>query len=529
MKASTVLTFVLTALAGSAVAAAEGPPRIFEGTADLAGESAIDKAVLRRLKKLGIQPAKVCTDHVFVRRVFLDVIGTLPTADETSRFLGDKDPKKRAALIDRLLKRKEFAVYWAMKWSELLRVKAEFPINLWPNAAQAYYLWIWTSLKRNMPYDKFVRLQLTSSGSNFRVAPVNFYRAMQNKEPETIAKAAALTFMGARADKWKKDRLAGMAGFFTYVGYKRTQEWKEEVVFFDSIKAATDAAEGKAMEATSPDGKTVKLSPDVDPRLAFADWLIAPKNPWFARNIANRSWYWLLGRGIIHQPDDARDDNPPVNPELLDLLAKELVAARYDLKHVFRLILNSKTYQLSSVPRSRSPKAEPNFACYPIRRLGAEVLIDAICQITDTQEAYSSRIPEPFTWIPEHHRTISLPDGSITSPFLEMFGRPPRDTGLESERNNRPTAAQRLHLLNSTHILGKINNSKKLQSLMKFSKGDLRPAATRLYLTILSRLPTEKELKTVQAYSQGEETKGRNALIDLTWALLNSSEFLYRH
>ncbi|KKL70950.1 hypothetical protein LCGC14_2099780, partial [marine sediment metagenome] len=390
-------------------------------------------------------------------------------------------------------------------------------------------LWIWTSIKRDTPYDRFVREQLTSSGSNFRVPQINFYRALQSKKPDSIAKAVALTFMGTRAEKWKKDRLGGFAAMFSYVGYKRTREWKEEVVFFDSIKAAKDAAGGASMEAVFPDGKKVRLTAEEDPRKVFADWLITPENPWFARNIVNRIWYWLVGRGIIHEPDDARPDNPPQNPELLALLAKELVAQRYDLKHVYRLILNSKAYQLSSIARSDHPDAEANFASYPIRRLGAEVLIDAVCQITGSREAYSSRAPEPFTWIPEDHRTISLPDGSITSPFLDMFGRPPRDTGLESERDNRPTAAQRLHLLNSSHILGKINRSKKLQSLMKISGGDLTRPATRLYLTILSRPPTKKELKTVQEYSKWEETKGQKALIDLTWALLNSAEFLYRH
>ena len=528
MKGSAILWVVLAAGLARADTGGGGASLI-DSPADPIGRGRIDEAVFGRLKALGIQPAKVCSDSAFLRRAYLDVIGTLPTLQEATRFLNDGDPNKRAALIDRLLKRDEYAVYWAMKWSDMLRLKAEFPINLWPNAAQAYYLWIRTSLKENLPYDRFVRAQLTGSGSNFRVPPVNFYRALQGKEPEAIARAVALTFMGTRAEKWKKDRLAGLAAFFSHVGYKRTQEWKEEVVFFDAIQAARDAAAGKPLTAVFPDGAKVRLSADRDPREVFADWLISPKNAWFARNIVNRMWYWLVGRGIVHQPDDIRPDNPPSNPELLSVLEKELVGSRYDLKHLCRLILNSKAYQLSAVPRSRHPQAEAHFAVCPIRRVEAEVLIDALCQITGTTESYSSRIPEPFTWIPESRRTIALPDGSITSPFLEMFGRPPRDTGLASERNNNPTAAQRLHLLNSTHILGKIDRSRKLQSLMAIRDGDLRPAARRLYLTILSRPPTQKELKTVQAYAQGAETKGRKALIDLTWALINSSEFLYRH
>ena len=280
---------------------------------------------------------------------------------------------------------------------------------------------------------------------------------------------------------------------------------------------------------------------------------MTPKNPWFTRNIVNRVWSWLLGRGIIHEPDDMRPDNPPSNPELLAYLEKELVGAKYDLKHIYRLILNSKTYQLSSVPKSDKPEAAANFAQYPLRRLEAEVLIDALNQITGTTEQYSSPIPEPFTFIPEGQRSIALPDGSITSPFLEQFGRPSRDTGLESERSNRPTADQRLHLLNSSHIQRKIENSPLLQALFasaapkpsgkfnksgkagKFGKPEVSSGAkqpgevvTALYLTILSRFPTDEELKTVAEYAQSASSK-REAAVDLAWALINSAEFLYRH
>ena len=528
MKTSTILTVVLAA-AGARAGAGKAPASLFESSADPTPRGRLDEAVFRRLKKLGIQPAKVCTDAVFLRRVYLDAIGTLPTPAEARRFLADKSPHKRRALIDRLLKRKEFAVYWAMKWSDLLRLKAEFPINLWPNAAQAYYRWIRESLRNNVPYDRFVREQLTGSGSNFRAPEVNFYRALQSKDPNAIARVVALTFMGTRAGKWKKGRLRGMAGFFSQIGFKSTDEWKEEIIYFDSIKAVKDAASGALGPAVFPDGKTARLSANKDPREVFADWLLSPKNPWFARNIVNRLWCWLIGRGIIHEPDDIRPDNPPSNPELLALLEKELVAKRYDLKHVYRLILNSRTYQLSSLRGTAPTEGKADFAFYRVRRLEAEVLIDALCQITVTTESYSSIIPEPFTWIPEQRRSIALPDGSITSPFLEMFGRPPRDTGLESERNNNPTARQRLHLLNSTHVLMKIRNSKRLQSLMRRAEDNPQTAVTELYLMILSRFPTDKERKIVEAYGQSDETKGQKALVDLTWALMNSAEFLYRH
>jgi len=459
---------------------------------------------------------------VFVRRVYLDVIGTLPTAREASSFIQNTNANKRARLIDQLLARDDYADYWAMKWSDVLRVKAEFPINLWPNAAQGYHRWIRTAIAENEPYDRFVRDLLTASGSNFQVPPANFYRAMQNREPKGIAQAVALTFMGARADQWPEAKLAGLAAFFSQVGIKTTAEWKEEIVFWNP--ASTNAQ----TTATFPDGTSVRLSPDRDPREVFADWLIDAKNPWFARNEVNRVWYWLLGRGIIQEPDDIRPDNPPGNPELLAYLEKEFIASHYDVKQLYRLILNSQTYQLSSLPRSSNRGAAANFASYPLQQLDAEVLADALCEITGTTEKYSSAIPEPFTFIPEDKHSIALPDGSISSAFLEMFGRPPRDTGLESERNNRPTAEQRLHLLNSSHIQSKLEQSPKLRSLLK-TRSNPRDAVTGLYLAILSRYPTETELEAAAAYFPSGGADNRPAALDVAWALINSAEFLFRH
>jgi len=525
---ATAAVLLVTWRAPGAPGQAAVPAVPFESGAAPTPQGELDDLVFARWQQLHLQPARLCSDAVFVRRAFLDVTGTLPTAREARDFLLDRAPNKRHALIDRLLERDEFADYWAMKWSDLLRVKAEFPVNLWPNAAQAYHRWVRTAVKENVPYDKFVRELLTASGSNFRAPPVNFYRAMQSKDPQAIAQTVALTFLGVRADKWPKDQLTGMAAFFTQVGYKSTAEWKEEIVFFDPGKTNVLATNGVAPAAVFPDGKPACLTPGRDPREIFADWLIQPQNPWFTRNIANRIWSWLLGRGIVEEPDDLRPDNPPSNPQLLAFLQRELVDSHYDLKRLYRLILNSSTYQLSSVPAADQPDAEANFAQYPLRRLEAEALIDALDQITGTTEQYSSAIPEPFTYIPEGQRSIALPDGSITSPFLEMFGRPPRDTGLESERNNRPTAAQELHLLNSSHIQRKLEQSRRLQNLIQ-SRSSPREAVAGLYLSILSRFPTEEEWKVVAAYSQGGTAQDKEAMVDLAWALVNSAEFLYRH
>ncbi|MGD0668644.1 MAG: DUF1553 domain-containing protein [Bryobacteraceae bacterium] len=493
----------------------------FETAGALTPRNRIDELVFARWKELGIQPANLCSDSVFLRRAWLDVTGTLPTAEQATEFLNSQDPNKRALLIDELLARDEFADYWAMKWSDLLRVKAEFPIELWPDAAQAYYHWIRDSLRENKPYDQFVREMLTASGSNFREAPVNFYRAVQNREPAGIAQSVALTLMGVRTEKWPAARLAQMAAFFSAVGYKHTDEWKEEIVFFDPAKAPEGAL-------TFPDGTPARLQPNQDPRELFAEWLTAPGNPWFARNIVNRIWYWLLGRGIVQEADDIRADNPPENPMLLAWLERELVASHYDLKHIFRLILNSTTYQLSPIPRAERAAAAAHFAAYPLRRLDAEVLIDALDQITGTSEAYTSAIPEPYTFMPDFQRAISLPDGSIGSAFLDLFGRPARDTGLESERNNRVSDAQRLYMLNSSHVQRKIQQGPKLAALMRDNRNP-RELVTQMYLTILSRYPTDEEWKTVVAHSQSGAARGRAAAVDLAWGLINSAEFLYRH
>jgi hypothetical protein len=494
----------------------------FETAQPLAPQGKIDEIVFRAWRTAGIRPAYPCSDEVFLRRAYLDVIGALPTSEEASQFLAESGVAKRTILIDRLLARDEFADYWAMRWSELLRIKSEFPINLWPNAVQAYYKWLHTALAQNTPYDEFARQILVSNGSNFRVPEVNFYRAVRSKEPLGLAQAVALTFMGARTGDW----MAKMASFFSQVGYKSTDEWKEEIVYFDIAKKPPAAL-------VFPDGKPARLAPGQDPRAVFADWLVAPGNPWFARHIVNRIWYWLLGRGIIHEPDDIRAGNPPSNPELLAYLEQELLAGHFDLKRVYRLILNSQVYQMSSlVPEGSSDAAAAQFAWYPKRRLDAEVLIDAICQVTGTDEEYESPIPEPFTFLPEQQRAVGIADGSISSAFLDLFGRPPRDTGLASERNNQPSAEQRLHLLNSSHIQQKIQQSAKLRALVQPGSKPHDPI-DRLYLTLLSRYPTDDELKVVAAYFQptSQATLGNKwpAVVDVTWALMNSAEFLYRH
>ena len=545
LRAAGIAMALAVTLAPPPAAAASN---VFEQAGWATPESKLDRLVFRRLAKLGVTPVP-CSDAVFLRRAHLDVIGTLPTADEARAYLQDPSPARRTALIDRLLARPEYADCWAMKWSDLLRVKAEFPVNLWPNAAQAYHHWIRTAVRDNQPYDEFVRTLLTANGSNFRVGPANFYRAVQNRTPEGLAAAVALTFMGTRVEAWPTNRLAGLAAFFAQVSYKPTREWKEEIVYWNPDKelaaALTNVVAGdgsvappsgtkaKAVAAAPvavfPDGKKVALTGERDPRELFAEWLITPKNPWFTQALVNRAWSWLLGRGIVHEPDDLRPDNPPANPELLAHLQKEFVAGGYDLKRLLRLILTSRTYQLSALhPPPAGSATEANFAAYPLRQLDAEVLIDALNRITGSTELYTSPIPEPFTFIPENQPAIALPDGSITSPFLELFGRPARATGREGERVNRPSAPQRMYLLNSTQIQRKLADSVPLRALIGSGRPP-RAVVEDLYLTILSRYPTEQEWQIARRYAETSVAKGREVGLDLAWALINTDEFRMRH
>ncbi|MFH0965227.1 MAG: DUF1553 domain-containing protein [Planctomycetota bacterium] len=517
-----VFGVILLAAALAARGAELQPTLPFETDARPALDNPIDERVLALLRERGIEPALECSDAVFFRRAHIDVIGTLPEPLEVVKFLRDPRPEKSAELIDALMEREEFADYWTLKWCDLLRVKAEYPINLWPNAVQTYHRWIRDAVRQNRPCDEFVRQLLTASGSNFREPAVNFYRAIQGRTPAAVADAVALTFMGVRLAGWPEERRSAMAAFFSRVAYKGTAEWKEEIVCLDPSPAGP-------LDAVFPDGKAVRIEPGEDPRRVFADWLLAPENPWFARNIVNRVWAWLMGRGIIHEPDDIRPDNPPANPKLLDYLEKELVKSHYDLRHIYRLILNSATYQQSSIPRSLDPGAEALFARYPVRRLDAEVLIDALCWIGADGESYSSAVPEPFTFIPQTQRTIALADGSITSQFLEMFGRPARDTGLESERNNQSTDAQRLYLLNSSHVELKIERSRRIQRLLRTSRGNRREIIRWLYLAVLSREPMETEVAAAQKYLETSRLNEQQGAVDLAWALVNTKEFLFRH
>ena len=492
----------------------------FEQPGPITALTGMDDHVLAALKAAGIEPTPLCSDEVFIRRVTLDLTGQFPTAREVLDFTGDQTPDKRAALIDRLMERTTFADYQTMKWCDILRVKSEFPINLWPNGAATYHRWLRNAIATNMPYDELAHELLTASGSDFRTPSVNFYRAVEQRDAGSLAEAVALTFMGTRLRNRPDAQFKQMQVFFSRVAYKKTVEWKDEHVYWTREPL-------EEPDVVLPDGTPVSIPFDQDPRRVFADWLTAGDNEWFAPVICNRVWYWLMGRGIVDPPDDFRPDNPPSNPELLQYLASELIDSDYDLRHIYRLILNSRTYQQSSVARTADPRAEALFAQYVMRPVEAEVLQDALCAIFGRNIGYSSPIPEPFTYVPDAQTTVSMADGSISSPFLETFGRPTRDTGLEADRGTKATESQRMYFINSTELNGWIQNTWQLQSLAPAMSRDPAATSAMLWLTLLSRYPTPAETTTAEQFVKASPT--RESVQDLVWALINTKEFFCKH
>lgn len=481
----------------------------------------LDRLFQQSLRGQGIEPATICSDEVFLRRVYLDVIGALPTVAEVRSFIDDKDEQKRRKLVETLLARSEFVDLQTMRWCDLLRVKAEFPINLWPNGAACYYRWIRRSVDENKPYDQFVRELVTANGSNFRDGASNFYRAVPSHDSDTLAEAAYRTFLGIDIGPWPEEKRKQAAIFFSRIGYKETAQWKEEIVFWHRRPLDTN-------KVVFPDGSTKIIDPNLDPRLIFADWLVSPDNADFSRTVVNRIWAWLFGKGLIPEPEEAVAGQAPIHQELLDALCLELVKAKYDLKQVYRLILNSSIYQQSSIPKSDNPEAVAQFAAYPVRRIEAEVFQDVLARIFDLPVGYVSEVPEPFTNIPPRYRTVLLPDSSITSSFLEMFGRASRDTGTESDRNDDVTESQQLFLLNSTEINNWIIQYTTRQRIER------RPDAFRnnvdeIWLTFLSRYPTEDEYRIAAGELRQEDKPGSQRIQDLIWSLLNSKEFLCKH
>jgi hypothetical protein len=499
----------------------------------LAANNRIDELVYNKLKQMGVPPSALAVDEVFLRRVYLDTIGLLPTPDEARAFLAKPD---RAKLIDTLLARSEFNDFWSLKWGDILRIKSEYPVRVWPKAVAVYYQWVHDSLQANKPYDQFARELLTATGSNFRVAPANFVRAVSSHDARSLGETAALVFMGARigcarchahpVESWTLDDDVGLGAFFARINFKSTQEWKEEIVYPDFKLTLKHPRTRAVADARVPGGAPVKVGAEEDPRGQFAAWLTSPENPWFAKNIANRIWYWLLGRGIIHEPDDIRPTNPPTNPELLAYLESELVQHHYDLRHIYRLILNSRTYQLSSEPNQWNTGDVALFSHFQVKRLTAEQMFDAVSQFTETTEKFRSIIPEPYSNWPANYKATQISDGNTECNFLDLFGRPPRDTPYESERNNDVTLKQALYFLNSEQLEGKVTSSPHLKRVLAKTDAEV---LDDIYLSAFSRYPSADEKQKLIAFLVSKKAARAQAVQDLAWALLNAKEFEFNH
>jgi len=477
-----------------------------------AASAEIDRLAGQVLKEHGVTPSEMCTDDAFLRRTSLVLTGRLPSAAEARAFLADKSAGKRARIIDSLLLTDSYVDYFVMKWGDLLRIKSEFPSNLWPNAVQAYNRWLKVEIRDNVPYNKMVYELLTATGSDFRVGPTNFYRAFQTRSPEAWNNMVALLFLGSRtADP--QDEI-----FFSNIAFKSSKEWKEEFLYPDIDKVVMNKT------VTMPDGHTAAVSAGTDLRTPYVAWLTSPGNRQFARTIANRVWYWMLGRGIVQEPDDFRADNPPSNPALLDYLADQMVKSGFDMHAMLRLILNSQTYQRSSMPNDSNRGDEALFSHYKLQRLTAEALIDGICDLTQVSDQYYSRVPEPFTIFPPGTRAVQIEDGTITDAQLSLFGRPTRDVPYESDRRNDLNSKQVLYLINSSTINDKINKSPWLKGMLE-QKMSMERIAEELYLGAVGRLPTDKEKQL--AASLAKQTSVPQASKELLWALINSREFLF--
>ncbi|MBM4069490.1 MAG: DUF1549 domain-containing protein [Planctomycetes bacterium] len=483
----------------------------------------IDGLVFRRLKKLNIVPSDTCDDADFLRRAYLDVIGTLPTAAEARAFLADRRADRRQRLVDELLRRPEFVDYWALKWSDLLRVDRQ---ALGHKAAYAYYRWIRDSIAADKPLDKMARELVTADGPIVENAAANFYRVVQ--KPGERASTLSQVFLGVRIacaechhhpfDRWSQDDYYGMQAFFNPLQIGRSGQG-------DFLSASGDA---KARNPRS--GQTITAQPlganaaeqkVNDARLLLADWLTAPDNPWFARNLANRAWAHFTGRGLVEPVDDVRATNPPSNPELLDALARKLIDSRFDFKQLVRAITASRVYQLSAKPNATNARDEFNSSRALFRRLDAEVLLDMVSQTTG--------VAERFKGVPPGQRAIQLWDSKVPHYFLKLFGRPIRVTACECERNHEPGVSQVLHLLNSPQIQAKLAHATGTVNRLARRHQDNAELVDELYLTFLSRYPSADEQATAKRFLEQHGERRRQAAEDLAWSLMNTLEFPFNH
>ena len=489
-------------------------PAVPQELAEITGK--LDRIRENCRERLEISEIPLASDPVFLRRAYLSAIGRIPTLAETRNFLKDQSEDKRSRLIDRLLASDGHADLIAMRFADMLRIKSEFPVNLWPNAVQAFHEKLRTDIQNNRPYSEMAYEMLTASGSNFRVPYANFFRGSGDRSPAGLAKITALTFMGLRVEKLPEDQRKAFEAFFSRIRFKSTSEWKEELVFTDP--------EPVKLKARLPGcGSFTIASPDEEPCVILAQALVSDDNPYFARAMVNRAWSWFFGKGLIDPADDITPERgiwkhflagiglepTSAQEEMLDLLTEEFRRSKYDLRHLFRVIMNSQSFQAASVaPEGEKDVAEKYFLTYPVRRLEAEIVSDSLGVLTGNFGRYTSVIPEPFTFLPPGTKAVQISDGSISSAMLDLFGRPSRDSGKISERNNRITGAQRLYLLNSSVVYRQISNL-GWQTGRRCKWQLERRGINEIYLRFLSRYPTPEEKKKIMAYQRALPKKLR--------------------
>lgn len=494
----------------------------------------VDEKVDQKLKQLQYQPANVCSDEMFVRRVFLDVIGTLPTIQEVDGFLANQSSDKRERLIDKLLDRPEYAMFWAQKWGDLLRVSRK-QIGL--ESVFKFSQWLQAAVSHNMPYDQFARELLTASGSTITSPAGNYYRTAS--ETLDAMESTAQLFMGTRIqcakchnhpfERWTQSNYYGLASFFNRIERQKTDRPEEVILWSRSTGEVHHPADGRVMKPWVPITGDLEVDAAADRRAALAQWLTSPDNPFFARVEVNRIWAQVMGRGIVEPFDDFRDSNPPANAPLLDALAQDFVDHGFDRDHILRTILNSRTYQAGSRPNESNRDDNKYFSHYMPRQLTAEQLVDSLGQVAGKPKQFGLVAPDTkATWLPapdlRPHDRSKL--GEVD--FLKVFGQPERQSVCECDRGDDSSLGQALELLNGSFMNNLLTDgSNRLHQHVRTGR-PTKEAIIELYRLALSRFPSESELNHSLAYAENHADKAR-ALEDICWAIVNKDEFLFQH
>jgi hypothetical protein len=484
----------------------------------------IDTLVKAKLQKLRLPESAICTDEEFVRRTTLDITGLLPTEEETLAFVQDTSPDKRSKWIDNLLERKEFSEIWAMKWSDLLMVKSNNQVSY--KAAYLYYNWLTNKIASNTPIDQIVRELITATGGTFQNPATNFYQVELDRLK--LSENVAQVFMGIRTqcaqchnhpfDRWTMDDYYGFTAFFSQIGRKQSEDYRQLLVFNSGGGEVNHPVGGAVVKPKFLGGEV----PDVagkDRREVLAQWLTSEANPFFAKSVANRIWAHYTGVGIVSPVDDFRASNPPSNPELLDELAKKLVEYKYDIKKLVRDICNSQTYQRSCTPVEGNELDDRNYSHASVRRIPAESLLDCISQATNTKDK--------FRGLPLGARAVQIADGATSNYFLTSFGRSQRTTVCADEATTDPSLSQALHLINGQTTGGKINQGGLLKT-WKEQGLTQEQIIEKIYMRCLSRKPTEEEKQTL-VKAIAEAPNADQGIQDVFWAILNSREFIFNH